>query len=186
MKTWWCGVALAALAAAAPVAGEDSTRYWTSPDWDVDAYADHCMATTVSELKEDGLSVFGVYYAAEDKYLSVNFSSPVTSSLKEDDKVTAELLFASTKRNEVDDGWGSPEFTVTKMDGGSTLFVLKIKADAVQTMLDDVSANDYVALQKNETIFAGAQLDGSAQAMKQLKACAFGIAGLNPRDPFAQ
>lgn len=170
--------------AASSAAAEEGTDYWEGDGWTVSAYASNCIASTISEHREDGDWLFGVYWDARDKYLTLNFTSNMVTSLEDDEEVTAELLFTSA--HDADDGWGSPKFTVKKLDDGKPLFVMKVAEGSIPDMITDISRYERIGLWKNDTMFAGAHLGGSAAAMVQLKKCAFGVAGLNPKDPFAQ
>ena len=166
---------------------EDDRVYATNSDWSVyeNVVTNSCYALRAYTTDKYGLVMFRVSYLPAEKAVFLHFSSELTTSLPDVGTVEANIVFTDNGDELWDDLWPERTFDVEKEDTVYLFTTPFVGTTQVDQILNDVSASSAVLLQRNEKTFSGILLDGSAQAIKNLKSCSLSLAGINPDDPFA-
>lgn len=181
---------LAMMNAAVPARADET--FWESSVWSVETATNdngpYCLALRLMSRKVDGADrSLAVIYQAQIHSAGLAFTTDTTTSLPSEGDVDLKLFFSAAGRNDVDDGWGTRSFHYTRGETGYNFMAVFEGAENARQLLDDIAAYSTLGMftQRDVVVYAS-PLDGSAQAMTQLRRCAFQVAGLNPEDPFLQ
>lgn len=161
--------------------GKETSFYWQKGGWNIiiDTDKRYCM---LSASYKSG-RFFSVFYKPKDKNVTLYFTDPNSTSLQDGEKKNLQVILRSPRMT-FDDGWGEREFTVgRKADYENVTF---ISFSFSPEMLDDLAANESIGFFYNDKVVAVFDLVGSAEAIKQLRTCAYKAANINPKDVFAQ
>jgi hypothetical protein len=165
--------AIAALVSMIAVpAAADLTPYAEAGGWDVYQDTSDCTMTAVY-----GTSQVMITFDERTDDVTVSFSDPSVKSLKQGDRRDLRTVFIEPG---YDDGWGTKSFGVIDMEG--TRHFTRVMD--VQ-FLTDMAKYKYVAFFYGDVLLRSYKLEGSALAVRSLRACATKVARLNPSDPFA-
>ena len=102
------------------------------------------------------------------------------TSLSAGEEVRLNVLFM--RGDKIIEHWRDATFQTHISDGDKRAFISEPLA---LTFLDAFAGAEYmVAMTMKNAGVGGAKLEGSAEAIRQLRNCGFAAAGLNPHDPF--
>ena len=131
-------------------------------------------------IYEDDEALF-VEYDAREADVFVVLTNKNSSSLADGDKRKLNLPFLDGRQ--LDEGWEDVEFTAkVTSDGKRMLFSENLTVQ----FLKDFAEGSTLGFYFGDTLIGAYRLRSSARAISALRDCAKRVAGINPRDPFAQ
>jgi len=141
-----------------------------------------CKATSYFRNRETGNpSHVYISYSAVGKFVTVGFSNSKATSLKSGDKVSLRILMQPLS---ISENWIGREFHVGVIESGARYFWSeKLPVSTVENFAR-ATAIGFLTGQEKVSAFS---LEGSAAAVRELRKCAFEVAGLdhlNVDDPF--
>lgn len=152
--------------------------YWKSAPWTVYKYSDEDTCDIGNALPNG--EYLSVQYHPKDKFASIMMTNKSATSLADEQRVNLDIVFFRNK--EISGHFQSVQFTARKHDDYT---VALISQHLDTDFLNRMAQSDTMGLFTNKSALVGAaRLVGSAQAVSQLKTCAFEAAELNPNDPF--
>jgi TonB family protein len=147
---------------------------------------DECRALTSFKSQEYGQEVFAASYSVRENRVVLTFTSNLTTSLPERGEVDVELVFLENGSEDYDDGWSDRTTSYSRDDKGRYYFNMGFSgSENAKQILEDLAKSVTIGFFYEDKMITGFPLKGSAKAVSALEACAFAIADLNPRDPFA-
>lgn len=156
----------------------DRALEWSSGPWRVFPYAEE-GSCDLGYSAPNGEYVT-VAYGARQKAVQLLITNRNATSIDHGQVVRLTILFL--REGKIVSRWPAMNFETRILRETERAFVSPALA---LSFLDDFAKADFVGVMtENDAGVGGAILDGSAEAVRRLRACGFGAAGLNAKDPF--
>lgn len=157
---------------------KDQALQWSNGPWRVFPYPDE--GTCDLGYSAPNGEYITLAYSARNKSVRLLMTNRNATSVDAGDTVTLNVVFL--RNGKMSAHWEQTEFETHVAQGDKRAFVSEGLA---VNFLDAFANADYmVAMTTANVGVGGAKLEGSAEAVNQLRDCGFETAGLNPNDPF--
>ena len=165
----------------APKEEPEGKSYWERGWWSVEEMADRCR---LSASFADDNAILITYNASSDD-LFLMFTNSEAMSIKDGEKRNINMYFVgSAKKNgsrSIESEWEELPADVS-VAGETRVFSLYLETKPFLAELARYSGMSFQT--DNQVVIGNYLLDGSSEAVAQLRKCAFEAAGLNTADPF--
>ena len=156
----------------------DKSAYWKDDRWSVFSYPEE-GSCEIGITPKDG-EYLTVQYRPKLSAVTLLVTNQAATSKNDGEVVVLDILLLNDQ--DFTGSWKDVSFVVKVLPDGRRAIVSSI---LTKNFLSMFASEKFVAVvTKTGTMVGGVNLSGSAGAIKQLRACAYSAAGLNPADPF--